>query len=80
MMEIPFNQVALTFALVEVIKKVDAENKLNNWLPVFALGFGVAINVVFALMGDVNWVEAILMGLVYGSSASGFYSYQKNKE
>ena len=76
-MNMPMDEIAFTFALVELVKKVDDEGKLKKWYPLFSLGFGILVSLGLTyLTGQVSG-ESLINGLLYGLSASGFYSAVK---
>jgi len=72
------DKVALVFALVEVIKSIDNEKKLEKYYPVFSLVMGIILSGLLAYPDTFDiWVKVLLNGLVFGLSASGFYSQAK---
>ena len=64
--------VPIVIGLVEVIKKFDVDDK---FYPVIALLLGVALTIF--VRGGANQ-ESIVLGIIYGLSASGLYSNSKS--
>lgn len=59
----------LTMALVETVKRVNVNERLNSLMPLFALVIGVVMGLTFGL----PIVESIIVGL----TANGTYSVAK---
>ena len=64
--------IAVIVGLVELVKFVGVPKKL---LPIISLVLGVAGGVVYMFPNDVK--SGILVGLIMGLAASGFYSGSK---
>jgi len=72
------DKITLVFALVEVVKSIDNKRKLENYYPVFSIVFGWIIMAILTSPDTLLvWQKVVIMGLVYGLSASGFYSQKK---
>ena len=61
--------IALTVALVELVKKIDSEGKLNRFYPLFSIVFGLGLS--FSL--GYGLVDTLVSGIMIGLSASGLY-------
>jgi len=72
---IGLGSVPFIVGLVEIIKKWVADGR---YYPLFAIAFGLAINVgiawAFAVTGRIEWVGACLVGALAGLASSGLYS------
>jgi len=64
----------LIVALVEVVKHTVHLD--TRWAPLLALGLGVVLAVLLRLEDPTvgTWLQTVLMGLMAGLSAAGFYS------
>lgn len=65
--------VPVIVALVEVVKRVRPE-VADGWYPLFALGFGIGLNLLLGWKLGTDPVVAGVTGLVAGLAASGLYS------
>lgn len=66
----------VVIVVVEVIKRTEKISK--NWLPAVAVGTGIVIGAVFALIEPEKAVEHVINGLLYGASAAGIYDLGKS--
>jgi len=75
---------ALTLAIVQLIKWVFPEMAGNRWLPLVAVGTGIALAVGYQLSGIspafANWLETIVAGLLAGLASSGLWDNKRMAE
>lgn len=67
--------VPLTLIVVELIKKL----KLDSiWLPFIAVTVGGLLGVLFGVYYQVDLLEHIVSGVIYGAAAAGVYDLGKS--
>ena len=67
--------VPLTLIVVELIKKL----KLDSlWLPLIAVTIGGLLGVLFGVYYQVDILEHIVSGAIYGAAAAGVYDLGKS--
>ena len=74
--DIVVDKIALVYALVELIKGIDKGRILEQFYPLFSIVLGISLSILM-MLPELNWQVAVIMGLIYGLSASGFYSGTK---
>ena len=67
--------VPLTLIVVELIKRVKID---SIWLPFLAVGVGALLGVLFGVYYQVDLLEHIVSGAIYGAAAAGVYDLGKS--
>ena len=62
--------IPLTMILTQIIKGFEVDTR---WLPVAAVVIGGALGALFGSYYQVDYLEHIVSGMVYGASAAGLY-------
>ena len=67
----------LVMVLVEAVKRTETISK--KWLPLLALGLGLVIGVVFAIVLPDGALMHVVNGVLYGAAAAGIYDAAQTK-
>jgi len=70
--------VPITLGVVEGIKKIDSEKKLERFYWLFSLGIATGLSFLFSYYKEELSVQALFFGVIWGLSASGLYSGGKS--
>lgn len=62
--------IPLTMILTQIIKGFEIDKR---WLPVVAVAIGGSLGALFGAYYQVDYLEHIVSGIVYGASAAGLY-------
>lgn len=62
--------IPLTIITTQIVKGFEVNKR---WLPVVAVAIGGALGAVFGAYYQVDYLEHIVSGIVYGASAAGLY-------
>lgn len=71
MMDISMLIAPSVFVIVEAVKRMEVLEK--RWFPITALGLGIVLGAIFAIIEPTKAVTHVVNGLLYGASSAGIY-------
>jgi len=79
MTEIAIGGFSLSIVLIVIVEALKKVNLPKKFIPLVTLGLGLAAGVAyhFTSSGELNLLEAVVLGIMSGATASGLYSQGK---